>query len=75
MTPEAVVARVFGADASSVVDATSPETIAEWDSLGHVTLVIELEAEYGVSFSPEETVALTDVGAIKSALRSRNVHW
>ncbi len=75
MTPEAVIAQVFGCAPSTLDDASSPETIGEWDSLGHVTLVIALEAEYGVSFSPEETVALSDVGAIKHALRSRGVQW
>lgn len=74
-TPEETVARVFGRDAASIDDASSPETIAEWDSLGHVTLVIDLESTYDVSFAPEETMALTNVGAIKSALASRGVSW
>ncbi len=75
MTPEAVVARVFGRDPSEVDAATSPDTLPEWDSLGHVTLVIELESTYGVSFSPEETMALTNVGEIERTLRSRGVQW
>jgi len=75
MSPEGTVARVFGRDATTIDDASSPETIPEWDSLGHVTLVIDLESTYGVSFTPDETVALTNVGAIKSALTSRGITW
>jgi acyl carrier protein len=75
MSPEAVVASVFGKNLAVITDATSPETLAEWDSLGHVTLVIELESIYGVSFSAEETMALTSVKAIKDALRSQGVTW
>ncbi len=75
MTPEAVVARVFGRDPSEIDATTSPDTLPEWDSLGHVTLVIELESTYGVSFSPEETMALTNVGDIERTLRSRGVQW
>ena len=75
MTPEATVARVFGRDPATIDDATSPKTLPEWDSLGHVTLVIDLESTYGVSFAPEETMALTSVAAIKSALESRGVSW
>ncbi|MBD5657609.1 MAG: acyl carrier protein [Candidatus Eremiobacteraeota bacterium] len=75
MTPEAVVGRVFGRDASEIDDATSPETIPEWDSLGHITLVIELEAAFNVSFAPEETMTMTDVAAIKRALLAQDVRW
>jgi acyl carrier protein len=75
MTPEAVVARVFGCDESAISDSSSPETIGEWDSLGHVTLIIELEAQFAASFSPEETVLLTDVGKIKESLRAQGIQW
>jgi len=75
VTPEALVARVFGHDASEIDDATSPETLGEWDSLGHITLIIELESAFDVSFAPEEAMAMTSVGAIKSALRSRDARW
>lgn len=75
MSPEAVVARTFGKNIATITDATSPETLPDWDSLGHVTLVIELESIYGVSFSAEETMALKSVAAIKEALRSHGVAW
>lgn len=75
MSPEAVVASVFGKNLAVITDATSPETLAEWDSLGHVTLVIELESIYGVSFSAEETMSLTSVALIKDALRSQGATW
>jgi acyl carrier protein len=75
MTPEAIVANVFGHDRSEIDDATSPDSLPEWDSLGHITLIIELEAAFGVSFAPEETMAMTDVGAIKKALQARGTEW
>ncbi len=75
MSPEAVVANSFGKSVTAITDATSPETLPEWDSLGHVTLVIELESVYGVSFGTEETMSLTSVAAIKSALQAHGVSW
>lgn len=75
MSPEATVARVFGRDPVTIDDSTGPENLPEWDSLGHVTLVIDLESTYGVSFETEETMALTSVGAIKAALKSHGVSW
>lgn len=75
MAPEAVVARVFGIARAAVTDATSNATVAEWDSLNHVTLILELETTYGVSFSAEETLSMTDVAAIKRVLRSHGASW
>lgn len=75
MSPELVVANAFGKDPSTIDDGTSPDTLPEWDSLGHVTLVIELESIYDVSFGTDETMKLTSVAAIKAALRSHDVSW
>jgi len=75
MAPESVVARVFGLPRGAVSDGTSNTTVAAWDSLNHVTLVLELETAYGVSFSAEETLAMIDVGAIKRVLRTHGVAW
>jgi acyl carrier protein len=75
MTPETIVAKVFDSDVADITDATSHETVAAWDSLGHITLLIELEAAYGVSFSAEESLAMTNVAAIKRMLHERGVAW
>jgi acyl carrier protein len=75
MAPESVVARVLGVPRASVSDATSNTTLAEWDSLNHVTLVLELETAYEVSFSAEETLAMTNVAAIKRVLQDHGVVW
>lgn len=75
MTPEAVVARVFGVPRHTVTDATSNATLEAWDSLNHVTLIMELEAAFGVSFSAEETLGMTDVAAIKRVLGDHGASW
>ena len=73
MTPEAIVARVFGMSRLAVDDTTSNTTVGNWDSLNHVTLILELERTYGVSFAAEEALAMTDVRAIKRVLRTHGV--
>ncbi len=75
MTPEAVVARVLGLPRHTVTDATSNATESTWDSLNHVTLVLELESAYGVSLSAEDALAMTDVATIKRVLRTYDVEW
>jgi acyl carrier protein len=75
MAPEAVVARVFGLPRAAVTDASSNANISAWDSLKHVTLILELEGAYGISFSAEETLSMVDVAAIKRVLKSHDVDW
>ncbi len=59
----------------SVSDETSNRNQASWDSLTHINLIIELEAAFGVSLSPEEALTMTDVATIKRTLRGRGVSW
>lgn len=75
MAPEDVVSKVFGVDRRLVTDATSNRSVGEWDSLGHVTLMIELESTYGVPLSTEDALTMVDVAAIKRVLATRGVRW
>ncbi len=75
MVPEDLISQVFGVERNRVEDATSNATLAEWDSLGHVHLILELEAVYGISLSPEEALEMTSVVSIKRALQSRGASW
>jgi len=45
-------------------------TIAAWDSLGHLNLILAIEAEFGVSFSPDDVIGMGSLGAIRTALRA-----
>ena len=75
MAPEEIAASVFGLSPSRITGTTSNQTLPEWDSLGHMNLIIELESRYGVSFSPEEALAMTSMEAIKRALASHGIRW
>ena len=75
MTPEEVVARAFGLTSGQVSDQTSNQNLVEWDSLGHITLVVELENAYGLSLAPDEALQVTSVAAIKKLLTDRGHSW
>lgn len=38
--------------------------IEEWDSLGHVNLIVEIENEFGIKFPMERVMRLRNVGEI-----------
>ena len=75
MKPEAVLAKVFGVPEREIDDRTSNRTLSAWDSLGHMTLIVELESTYGVSLSAEEALKMNDLATIKRLLRERGATW
>ena len=75
MRPEEIIAKVFDVPVSEVTDDTSNKTIKAWDSLGHLTLILELESAYRVSLSPEEVFTMISVKRIKEQLVAHGVMW
>lgn len=51
-------ADIFGVPLESIRPDSSPETIETWDSLQHLNLVLALEQEFQVQFTPEEIETL-----------------
>lgn len=47
-------------------------SVAGWDSLNHLNLVISLEELFGISFTTEEVIQMTSVKAIIETLRGKN---
>jgi acyl carrier protein len=60
----AIVADIFEVPLETVTPQSSPDTIAAWDSMHHLNLVLALEQEFGVQFSPEEIEQLLSVELI-----------
>ena len=52
----------------SVDESDSIETIALWDSMGHMELMAVIEIKCGIRIEPEEIINLTSVSAIKKYL-------
>jgi acyl carrier protein len=63
-----VVAATFGVPMASITVESGNHSIMEWDSMNHLHLIVALEAEFGVSFEPEQAVELIDVQAVHQAL-------
>ena len=76
MTPDRVakiIAQVFDRDPTKVTDDDSPDSIAEWTSMGHVNLVVALEQEFEISISPEEAEDMLSVKLIRAILREKRI--
>ena len=60
----AIVGDIFGVPLEKITAQSSPDTIETWDSINHLNLVLALEQEFGVQFSPEEIEQLLSVELI-----------
>jgi len=56
-----------------VSDETSPDTVPTWESVSHINLVLALEAEFGISLTPEEAMDMLSVGLVKTILAERGI--
>ena len=63
-----IVSSVLRVPVETVDAAASPDTIASWDSLNHMQLILALEEEFGVQFSVDDMDAMQSVGGIVAVL-------
>ncbi len=55
----------------SISENDSAETIATWDSVRHLSLILALEERFGLNFDADEIPELTSVAAIARAIERR----
>ena len=62
LTP--VFRETFDDDTIVLTPDTSADDIAAWDSLMHVTLMVNVETAFGVKFTTAQVALLTNVGEL-----------
>ncbi len=70
-----VMADTFQIDADAIDDDTSVDTVAEWDSLKHLNLVLALEDRFGVTFTEEQVVEILTYALIRLVLEEHGVEF
>ncbi|UXB40719.1 acyl carrier protein [Stenotrophomonas maltophilia] len=65
----AVFARVLGIDASQVTDELRYNTIPQWDSIAHMSVVAALEEAFNVMIDMDEVIDMSSVGKAREILR------
>lgn len=67
-TLKTVVANVLSIQADLIGDDTSMDTVASWDSIKHMNLVLAIEEEFGVSIPDEDVANITSYPLIRLVL-------
>jgi acyl carrier protein len=55
---------VFDDDELEIARTTSAKDVENWDSLSHVTLIVQIEKAFGVRFTSAEVANLQNVGEL-----------
>lgn len=66
-----VLAVVLGIPADSISDDTSMDTVASWDSIKHMNLVLAIEEEFGISIPDEDAANITSYPLIRLVLNEQ----
>lgn len=66
-----IVAQVCETEVSNVTLESTIGDFPGWDSMGHLTILQQVEEECGISFDPEEMMDLEDVNDIIKAVEAK----
>lgn len=64
-----VFSSVFELDPTMITNSTSTSNLPNWDSLGHLRLILELEAVYSIQFETAEIPNMTSVEIIDNTIK------
>lgn len=59
-----IAADLFNLPVDQVTDSLSPHTLADWDSVQHLNLVLAIEAQLGVQLDPSEIEQMRTMGDV-----------
>ena len=68
---QSVFRDVFEDDELTINRLTSADNVEGWDSLMHVSLMINVERVFGVKFSTTQVASLKNVGELMDLIESR----
>ncbi len=61
----------FDVDPQTISINTTPDDVAAWDSMGHVTLASSLEQEFGLTFDVDDLMEMENVKEICRIVQSK----
>jgi len=68
-----IFVKVFLIDEDEINDKFSRKEVEEWDSMGHLMLISEVQSTFGVFIKDEDIAKVKSVGDIKKVLRKLGV--
>lgn len=66
-----VISQILNVPIEQLDDDSSPDTVQNWDSIKHMSLILALEEKFRVAFSADEVVEMLSVGRIIEVLKKK----
>ena len=70
---EEVIRKVFPIDSDSIDAEWTSDDIPEWDSVGHLDLIMEIERTFKTKIEIEEMFEVEKLGDITTILQKKNI--
>jgi acyl carrier protein len=68
-----IISIVFEIDESQITNFSSPENVENWDSLGHLNLIVALEEEFELKFTDDEISEMLNFSLIEEILKEKRI--
>tara|TARA_Y100000031_G_C7920536_1_gene248063 strand:+ start:22 stop:273 length:252 start_codon:yes stop_codon:yes gene_type:complete len=66
---ERIISDIFNCDASELTDSTGPGDIPQWDSLGHLTLMVEIQKRFGAKIPMEKSLEVESISDLAAMIK------
>ena len=70
---EKVIREVFPIEEENIDENWTSDDIPDWDSVGHLNLIVEIEKEFDIKVEIEEMFEVEKLGDITRILKKKNV--
>jgi len=70
---EKVIRGVFPIEEETIDENWTSDDIPDWDSVGHLNLIMEIEKEFDIKIEIEEMFEVEKLGDISRILKKKNV--
>lgn len=68
-----VMSQIFSIDEKDISAESSKDSIENWDSINHMSLITSLEEEFGIIFTDTQVVEMLNYQLIKAILKEHNI--
>lgn len=66
-----VFEQLFGREVAAEIMSGTHESHSAWDSIAHIDLILTVEQEFRITFSPEEAAMTTSFESMSEVVRSK----
>jgi acyl carrier protein len=70
-----IVARVFNVPIDEINYESNPENIENWDSFTGYVLLDEIEINFNVKFTMDESLEIEKIGDFKNILKKKGINF